>query len=92
MFWLFGGPLLALFLLANAVQKSSGSLSWADVLYVVVVAAILAARRVDATKYGGVNAFGETSSPLELRRYTVVVAVVAGLLWLVVRVGGKLLN
>ncbi|MFZ5831085.1 MAG: hypothetical protein ACOY3P_13420 [Planctomycetota bacterium] len=82
LFWMLLGNVLLILCALAIFQSAARSLSVADVLYWLVVAALPAARYVDITRYGGKTSDGRPATLTDFRRYAVAVVPVALLIWL----------
>ena len=85
LFWIAAGY-LALLLIAPQIAKSARFLSGFDLAYWLVVLLIVGARYADARYFAGVDGFGEPTTNSDLRRHTIKVVLLAGLIWLALHV------
>lgn len=58
------------------------ALSWLDVLYPVIAVAVVAARSVDAKRFGGLTADGAPTTPNDVRSWAMKVAALGLVGWL----------
>jgi hypothetical protein len=86
LFWMGIGN-VALALCAVAILSHRGDfLSAADIVYWVLVPAMIVVRFVDIRKFGGRTAAGEPASDVHWRRYLVFVIVGSSALWAIAHV------
>jgi hypothetical protein len=67
LFWMMGGPALMLFLAAVMIQRGGDWYSPASIVFLVVMVAVVATRRLDPH-----NGYGEPSAPEDLRKHAIV--------------------
>ena len=82
LFWMVGGN-LALFALVVSIFNHDG-FSLLDGAYWLVVAALVASRYFDITRFGGLTVHGTPATPADFRRYGTRLLFVAAGLWIVV--------
>lgn len=78
-FWMAIGGLALMFLAAAIFRR--GAFSILDVVYWLVVAATAGARFIDVTRFQGRTASGEPATVAHVRRYALVLFVVAVAAW-----------
>jgi len=78
-FWMGAGN-FALALVAMLIAQST-ALSGLDLLFWMIVGALLAVRYVDITRLGGTTAEGAPASTRDWYRYAVYLLLAAGVLW-----------
>jgi hypothetical protein len=83
LFWMAAGN-VALFFAAMQVAASE-RIGVTDAAYAGVVLALLLARYIDVTKLNGMTTSAEPATRAHLRRYIVVLCLVAALGWLAAR-------
>lgn len=81
MFWMAAGN-LALFLMVVLIVQRRG-FSILDGVYWLIVAALIAARYVDITRFDGLTASAEPATRRDLGRYALGLVVAATAVWLV---------
>jgi hypothetical protein len=79
-FWMFLGS-VALAVSAMAILKSEKMLSIADVVYVVIIPLMVAARYVDITRYKGTTAYGEPATMRHFAKYAAGLVVGGAIAW-----------
>jgi hypothetical protein len=79
-----GAGNLALILTAMLIYRGAG---WptADILFGIIVLLLIWARYLDIVRYQGTTADGEPASMAHLKRYALILVVVAAALWAVAR-------
>ena len=81
-FWmLIGNGILALSALAIAASETA--FSTADVFYWLTVGSLLAARYADIQYFGGKTSEGKPATMAHYWRYSIILCVVSGILWIV---------
>lgn len=82
LFWLlFGNIVLVAGLAFILTRADAASLVAIDLGYWVVVAALLAARRIDITRYHGATADGDPATLSHWRRYALGLVPLSGAAW-----------
>lgn len=84
LYWMLFGviPVVAFTSQILAAGKTFG---WADVRYGGALLAMIAARWIDLSRFGGTRADGSPATRNDLIRYAVIVLVAGSLTWLAVR-------
>lgn len=80
-FWMFLGNVILLIFLIWIFENENKSLGIKDMIYWIIVCLLIIARYIDIKKLGGLTVTGSPASMSIWYRYTVFMAILAGLLW-----------
>ena len=82
LYWMLAGNFVASFL-AFGIALHGHGLSWRDLAYAAAVASLVAVRFVDVTRLGGTTADGDPATRSDWRRYSTVLLLIGGGVWIV---------
>lgn len=82
LYWMAFGNALFLFLLLGIFDKRAAFGSWLDAFYWLAVAAIILVRYADVRFFHGLTGEGKPATMRDWRRYSLIIAGVAGAAWL----------
>jgi len=85
--WTMIGNAVVFFAAAHIVIDKPGKLSHVDIIYWAGAVALVVARLVDITRYGGKTTEGEPATLAHGIRYSVIVGITAAVVWLAVHAG-----
>lgn len=88
-FWIFFGPFLLLFVAAFIIQSGAGWFTGQDLLFGVLLLAMILCRWSDFRTGESTDSYGEPVTASDLRRYTVLAVVVGAAVWAVANVLGN---
>lgn len=83
LFWMFAGPAVLFLLALTIAQKEEGWFGPASIAFLVVLIGVIIARWVDFD-----NAYGEPTTPAEIRTFTAGAIFVGFVGWVIVNVLG----
>lgn len=84
LFWMGGGNVILFFCLTYILHNHVRTLAWVDLAYWLTVPAMIAARWVDIRSYKGDTVTGEPATISHLRKYAVLLPVVALVVWIII--------
>jgi hypothetical protein len=89
MFWMAMGPILAAISLYYIGTAGTGWLTFADLLYFLIVGGMLLGRWVEFRGGNPQTSTGEPATPADLRRYVVTLTVLGPVLWVLANLIGN---
>jgi len=81
LYWMFGGNVVLLFLAVFLVQKHYEFPSWLDLVYLIIVATLLAVRYIDISYMQGETAEGKPASASDFRMYAHILLIISSIVW-----------
>jgi len=88
-FWMVLGNALLAFAAIAIATNHERFLSLADAAFWICIAALLVARYIDIRKYSGLTGAGEAATMVHWRRYALVLAAAAAVLWGLAHLGAR---
>ncbi len=76
LFWIFFGPAILFILAFGITSRPAGWLGMASLAYLVVLGAVIVARRLDPR-----DSLGDPASPAQVQRFTIATLVVGLTVW-----------
>lgn len=87
--WILVGPVVLMFMAYAIVTAGSGWTTAWDVAYVVVVGLMIGGRWIEQRSGAATTATGDRATMHHFRRYVVVLAAVAAVIWIAANVFGN---
>ena len=81
--WMGGGHVVLIILTLSILREDDWTLTLKDALFWLVVAAMIAVRHIDMVRFRGTTGDGEPTTLRHVKRYTIALLGLAGLMWAV---------
>ncbi|MGE3806092.1 MAG: hypothetical protein AB7K24_15585 [Gemmataceae bacterium] len=88
-FWMMLGPMILVVVALNIAQSAAGWLTGADMIFLIVLAGMIAARWFEFHKGDPQTATGAPATPAHLRRYVLSAALLGVGVWVIVNLVGN---